>query len=43
LAMTQWLKKQLPDTKILDMSLDYLDRGNWFTWVVPDRIYYIER
>ena len=43
LAMTQWLKKQLPDKKILDMSLDYLDRGDWFTWVVPDRIYYIER
>lgn len=43
LAITQWLKKQLPDAKILDMSLDYLDCGDWFTWVVPDRIYYIER
>ena len=43
LALTQWLKKQLPNTKILDMSLDYLDRGDWFTWVIPDRIYYMER
>jgi hypothetical protein len=43
LAITQWLKKQLPDIKIIDMSLDYLDCGDWFTWVVPDRIYYIKR
>lgn len=42
LAITQWLKKSLPGAKVLDLSLDYLDRGDWFTWVVPDRIYYIE-
>jgi hypothetical protein len=41
-AITQWLKKQLPANKIIDMSLDYIDFGDWFTWVIPDRIYYIE-
>jgi hypothetical protein len=43
LAVTQWLKKNLPDAYILDLSLDILDRGDWFTWVVPDRMYYIKR
>jgi hypothetical protein len=43
LAVTQWLKKNLPDAHVLDLSLDVLDRGDWFTWVVPDRMYYIER
>jgi hypothetical protein len=43
LAITQWLKKSLPTTSIIDMSLDYLDSGDWFTWVIPDRIYYITR
>lgn len=43
LAITQWLKKQLPDADIVDLSLDYLDCGDWFTWVVPDRIYYIQQ
>jgi hypothetical protein len=43
LAITQWLKKNLPNVKLLDLSLDYLDRGDWFTWVVPDRMYYIEK
>jgi hypothetical protein len=43
LAITQWLKKNLKDVKIIDMSLDYLDRGDYFTWVVPDRMYYIEK
>lgn len=43
LAITQWLKKNLPESKIIDMSLDVLDKGDWFTWVVPDRMYYIER
>jgi hypothetical protein len=42
LAITQWLKKEL-DAKILDLSLDYIDRGDYFTWVVPDRMYYIEK
>lgn len=43
LAITQWLKKQLPDFRILDLSLDYLDKGDYFTWVIPDRIYFIQK
>lgn len=43
LAVTQWLKKSLPNTQIIDLSLDVLDRGDWFTWVIPDRMYYIKR
>jgi hypothetical protein len=43
LAVTQWLKKSLPTANVIDLSLDYLDHGDWFTWVIPDRIYYITR
>jgi hypothetical protein len=43
LAITQWLKKNLKDVTLLDLSLDYLDCGDWFTWVVPDRMYFLER
>jgi hypothetical protein len=43
LAITQWLKKNLKGVKIIDMSLDYVDCGDYFTWVIPDRIYYIEK
>lgn len=43
LAVAQWLRKQLVHHRVLDLSLDYLDRGDWFTWVIPDRIFYIER
>ena len=43
LAITQWLKKNLVQAKVIDMSLDVLDRGDWFTWVIPDRMYYITR
>lgn len=40
-AITQWLQKSLDDYQIVDMSLDYLDRGEHFTWAVPDRHYFI--
>jgi len=43
LAITQWLKNSLTDCRLLDLSLDYVDRGDWFTWVIPDRIYFIHR
>ena len=43
LAITQWLKKNIVDARIYDLSLDYLDRGDWFTWVIPDRLYFIEK
>jgi hypothetical protein len=43
LAITQWLKQELTGAQILDLSLDYLDYGNYFTWVVPDLMYYIKK
>lgn len=43
LAITQWLKKSIVDARVTDLSLDYLDCGDYFTWVIPDRIYYIEK
>lgn len=43
LAITQWLKRSLTGCQVIDLSLDYLDRGDWFTWVIPDRLYYIEK
>jgi hypothetical protein len=42
LAITQWLKQQLPNARVTDLSLDYLDIGQSFTWAIPDRHYYIE-
>lgn len=42
-AVTQWLVQELGNTLVLDMSLDVLDCGDWFTWVIPDRMYYIQR
>ena len=41
LAITQWLKKNLPYTSIIDLSRDYLDFGSHFTWVIPDRHYFM--
>lgn len=40
-AITQWLQRSLPGADIIDLSLDYLDRGDYFTWALPDRHYYI--
>lgn len=42
-AITQWLKKELDEFLIVDMSLDYLDVGKSFTWAIPDRHYYITK
>lgn len=42
-AITQWLKKELDDCLVVDMSLDYLDVGKSFTWAIPDRHYYIAK
>ena len=41
-AITQWLQKSL-DAKVIDMSLDYKEDGRWFTWVIPDRHYFISK
>jgi hypothetical protein len=40
IAITQWLKKSLNAT-VIDLSLNYIDYGNAFTWAIPDRHYYI--
>ena len=42
LAITQLLKKSL-DADITDLSLNYVDYGNAFTWAVPDRHYFIRK
>jgi len=39
-AITQWLKQSL-DATIIDLSLNYIDHGDAFTWAIPDRHYYI--
>ena len=42
-AITQWLKKNLPGTDVVDLSLDFEDYGRSFTWAVPDRHYFIRK
>ena len=42
-AITQWLKKNLPSADVVDLSLDFEDYGRSFTWAVPDRHYFIRR
>ena len=41
LAIGQWLRKSLLDVSIVDLSLDFIDYGQSFTWAVPDRHFYI--
>jgi len=43
IAIAQWLKKNLPDADVLDLSLDFVDYGQSFTWAVPDRHFYIRK
>jgi hypothetical protein len=43
LAITQWIKKSLDDSYVIDLSLDHQEDGKNFTWVIPDRHYYIQR
>ena len=43
LAITQWLKKSLPKCDIVDLNLDRQEDGTFFTWVIPDRHYYIRK
>jgi len=42
-AITQWLKKSLPGVDVVDLSLNYIDTGQQFTWAVPDRHYFIRK
>lgn len=41
-AIAQWLRKNLPEFSVLDLSLNYRDYGQNFTWAVPDRHFFIE-
>lgn len=42
-AIGQWLRKELAEFDIIDLSLDYIDYGHAFTWAVPDRHFYIKK
>jgi len=42
-AISQWLKQQLCDYDVVDLSLDYLDHGDSFTWAIPDRHFFIRK
>lgn len=41
-AITQWLRKELPEVNVLDLGLDRQENGNFFSWVIPDRHFYLE-
>lgn len=41
-AVTEWLQQGLPELEIIDLSQDYTDCGHSFTWVIPDKHYYIK-
>lgn len=42
-AIAQWLKKNLPNADVIDLSLDYVDYGRHFTWAIPDRHFFIRK
>jgi len=42
-AITSWLSQSLPNTTVIDISRNYVDNGKYFTWVCPDRHYYIKK
>ena len=42
IAIAQWLRKELPEFEIIDLSLDFIDYGQTFTWAVPDRHFFIK-
>jgi hypothetical protein len=41
-AITSWLVQSLPNHTVVDMSRNYVDIGNHFSWSCPDRHYYIK-
>lgn len=41
-AISQWLRRGLPEANVLDLNLDQQENGNFFTWVIPDRHFYLE-
>jgi hypothetical protein len=42
-AIVQWLKKNLSNADVIDLSLDYVDYGQHFTWAIPDRHFFIRK
>lgn len=40
-AITYWLKNTLKNHTVVDLSRDYVDYGQNFTWSLPDRHYFI--
>ena len=40
-AITRWLQNSLTDHKVIDLSKNYVDYGQNFTWSLPDRHYFI--
>lgn len=40
--ITQYFREQLK-CNVIDLSSDYTDDGSYFTWVVPDRQYFISK
>ena len=42
-AITQWLKRNLSNCVVVDMSFDWDDRGDYLSWSVPYRHYYIQQ
>jgi len=41
-AITQWLRQSLPEAQILDLGINTQENGEFFSWVIPDRHFYIE-
>ena len=41
-AITQWLRRGLPEATVLDLGLDRQENGHFFSCVIPDRHFYIE-
>lgn len=41
-AITQWLRRGLPRARVLDLGINTQENGNFFSWVIPDRHFYIE-
>lgn len=41
-AITQWLRRGLPNATVIDLGLDSQENGTFFSWVIPDRHFFIE-
>ena len=42
-AIHSWLQQSLNECIVIDLSRNYVDYGENFTWSLPDRHYYIEK